>query len=92
MKIKITRAESGLEVGREYDLCKRAAVGLISKRQALAVVPEVVKSPDSIDFSGYTDGQIAEFAVKAELPANIKNRKTIIRHLTEKGFVPDTEE
>lgn len=37
MKIKITNEKSGLEVGKEYDLCDMAAKTLITKRHAVIV-------------------------------------------------------
>lgn len=91
MEVKVTSKKSGLEIGT-YDLCKTAAENLIGRGLAVLVETEVAKIPDVTDFSGYTDDQIAGFAVKAELPANITNRKTIVKRLTEMEFVPDTEE
>jgi len=46
MKIRITKSESSLVVGREYDLDVIAASTLISKRQAVLVGSEKPKEVD----------------------------------------------
>ncbi|HBG77494.1 MAG TPA: hypothetical protein DDW84_01410 [Phycisphaerales bacterium] len=43
------------------------------------------------DFATCSDEQIAEFAVKAGLSANVKKRETIIAKLTEAGFMPEAK-
>ena len=49
-----------------------------------------VKAP-GIDFSGFSESEMLEFAKQAGLPGNITNPNTIAKKLNELGFNPKSE-
>lgn len=62
----------------------REIVSILKNHQVQVTKP-------GIDFSGYSESEMLEFAKQAGLPGNITNPNTIAKRLNEIGFDPSSE-